>query len=194
MDEAPPLGPGIDDAETRMALKRYERRAWPLLVLGLLLAYATVFAMSRQGHHHNRGVGFLGGLSVSCLIWGLAVIVRHWRWRRLLSAARWRSFQVRAYWPAVEGKADPGVVLGGDDQTDTHPVALRVTAVRWRRAALSQQATVWVCGDLGNKAVLAIPGTCSLYGVEPPRGPGGWLWKRGHRRELAALAAGIEQR
>jgi hypothetical protein len=192
----PPSIVALEDQETRAALTRYWWKALGWLAAGLILLYPMILAigaLEEPAHAHSGNYEHFTGYLIGAFLvtFGAATVMlrRAIRWQKLLADQPWRAFQAR-YLPSIPGRAEGGLVLTPVDQPAVPQVVLRISVARWRRERLSDEPTLWVCGDPSAEVVVTSPMSHSLYSGQPPRGYIGRKWRRAHKAELVYL--GIE--
>ena len=113
--------------------------------------------------------------AVLLLLSGLTVMMRPFRWRRILRVS-WKPYAL-TYIPGNTRRAAPGVKLVPTEDPGAEPVVLRLSGVvRQRAAKLAGEPVLWMAGDPAASVVLAIPRTRELFPAAAPRGWTGRKW------------------
>jgi hypothetical protein len=203
---APPRGPALDDPATRVALRRYQRRGWLLLLAGLALLILYVDGadiVQDPDLVPNWAAGLpsdlAGLLGVVLVLVSLPKLVKARRWRRLLSQHAWR--EVRCDYSERVITETTGLVSEGKTVQSSMRAELRIpdlagpngskplllrldvtsTKLRWLLRPWRQAQVAWLAGDLstGNLLVVAPPGPGPLFGAHALGSTPAWLrWLR----------------
>ncbi|MEU7511340.1 hypothetical protein AB0B13_04950 [Streptomyces sp. NPDC042898] len=168
----------LDLRETADALERYRRRAVELMGIAAVAVVLAVGAGMLPWAWTSDAVGWLGGLAVAALVFGIGAWAIGKRMRHTLGAGTWSA---HAAVPVARAWGSATVVLAAPGSGEVWP--LKVVAVRQRYELVrpGPDGVLWWCGDPNLGGVIAPPGGGELIWAKPVRG-------RAARRRIVARA------
>ncbi|MFE2555414.1 hypothetical protein ACFXGT_05165 [Streptomyces sp. NPDC059352] len=169
----------LDLRETAAALERYGRRAVELMVIGAVLLALTVgVGLLPRREWTSDVIGWLAGLTLTALIFGIGARSTGKRMRHVLGAGTWSA---HAAVPVARTWHSATVVLASPDTGELWPLTVVAVRQRYDLVRPGPDGVLWWCGDPRRGGVIAPPGGGELIWAKPVRG-------RAARRRIVARA------